>query len=430
MTPWNFRSSLLGILLMMAAAGLIFAAFERHISAAWFALGVHPEVLQALESSLDDQKALAADNPREEATYRRRFSDLETLLRHLRVLSHNREGLVRRYQQLLLLAFLGTIALLVTLHNLRRRRLDRRLEGLRAALADLAEGRTDLELGESRRDLVGRISAMIEQTSRVMARDRRRLATLDNLSAWQEAARRHAHEMRTPLTGARLELSRLGNLLERESLEHLDDIRQAARSATQELEHLGRFAQEFTSFARLPRPEPEARNLATLVNEFVTTYEAAWANLDLELDADQGKNLDVCIDRDMLRQVLVNLCDNSSLALAEARGQVRFRLGSGPDATRLDVIDNGPGIDPTIRRRLFEPYTTTRRIGQGMGLGLAISKKILLDHGGDLELLGSSAEGTTFRLSFPPYPEPDPEEEADSATPVFPPLESLREAKA
>ena len=244
MTPWNFRSSLLGILLMMVAAALIFAAFERHISAAWFALGVHPEVLVALETSLEDQKALADGKPEREAVYRQRFEDLQTLLRHLRVLAHNREGLVERYQQLLLLAFLGTVALLLTLHHIRQRRLDQRLESLRAALADLAQGRTDIELGERRRDLVGRISAMIEQTSRVMARDRRRLATLNNLSAWQEAARRHAHEMRTPLTGARLELSRLGNLLERESLDHLDDIRQAARSATQELEHLGRFAQE------------------------------------------------------------------------------------------------------------------------------------------------------------------------------------------
>jgi len=62
----------------------------------------------------------------------------------------------------------------------------------------------------------------------------------------------------------------------------------------------------------------------------------------------------------------------------------------------LDVADNGPGIPPEIRPRVFEPYVTTRRVGEGMGLGLAISKKILLDHGGDLEVLASSGAGTTL----------------------------------
>jgi C4-dicarboxylate-specific signal transduction histidine kinase len=62
------------------------------------------------------------------------------------------------------------------------------------------------------------------------------------------------------------------------------------------------------------------------------------------------------------------------------------------------VADDGPGVAPDLRGRLFEPYTTSRRIGEGMGLGLAIARKILLDHGGDLELLAASAAGTTFRL--------------------------------
>ncbi len=103
----------------------------------------------------------------------------------------------------------------------------------------------------------------------------------------------------------------------------------------------------------------------------------------------------------MIRQVLANLCDNSSKALGERRGLVRFTVEArGPEA-RLLVSDDGPGIPPTVRERLFEPYTTTREVGEGMGLGLAISLKILLDHGGDLELLGSSARGTTFALSLP-----------------------------
>jgi len=66
----------------------------------------------------------------------------------------------------------------------------------------------------------------------------------------------------------------------------------------------------------------------------------------------------------------------------------------------IDVSDSGGGIPPSIQLRIFEPYVTTRRIGDGLALGLAISRKILLDHGGDLTLLSSSPAGSTFRLSL------------------------------
>ena len=102
----------------------------------------------------------------------------------------------------------------------------------------------------------------------------------------------------------------------------------------------------------------------------------------------------------MLRQVLVNLAGNSALAFAESGGTVELRFGRDGERWQVDVADDGPGVDPAIRPRLFEPYTTTRGIGEGMGLGLAISKKIMLDHGGDLDLVDSAA-GATFRLTFP-----------------------------
>jgi signal transduction histidine kinase len=372
----------------------------------WFAVGAHPEVLAALERSLEDQKQLAAEHPDDEARHRRRFEELRTLLQHLRILEHNRDLVARRYEQLLFAAF-ATVAVLLTGGAwYRQRRQAVRLERLQGALAELADGRTDVRVGERRHDLIGRIAAMVERTSRVMARDRRRLAALQNLSAWQEAARRHAHEMRTPLTGARLELGRLGELLRRESLRRPDDIRQAAESAAQELERLGRFTQEFTTFARLPRPRREPRDLAALIAEFVATFGSAWPNLELELEPPEGEGgateeTRAEVDRDMLRQVLVNLCDNSAHAAGDRPGTVRFRLAGGAEGVTLEVADDGPGIDPAVLPRLFEPYTTTREVGEGMGLGLAISRKILLDHGGDLELVATSPRGTTFRLTFP-----------------------------
>ena len=245
---------------------------------------------------------------------------------------------------------------------------------------------------------------MIESTSRVMATDRRRIASLENLAAWQEAARRHAHEMRTPLTGARLELTRVQDLVGRARPAAEEDdgaaaIRQATESAIQELDRLVEFSRAFTSFARLPRPELVDRDLGALLEEFTDTFASVWPNLQLDLSAPAG--LRVRVDREMLRQVLVNLCDNSSLAVGEQGGTIRLSAAAEGGRIRLEVADDGPGVPAAIRTRVFEPYTTTRTVGEGMGLGLAISKKILLDHGGDLELVAVDRPGATFRLTFP-----------------------------
>jgi nitrogen fixation/metabolism regulation signal transduction histidine kinase len=239
---------------------------------------------------------------------------------------------------------------------------------------------------------------MVEETSRGIARDRRRLASLENLSAWQEAARRQAHEMRTPLTTARLELSRLYEVTRGAGPNR--EAGRLAESALAEVDRLARLTQAFTAFARLPEPVLVRRDLAPYLAEYVATFAAAWPNLALCFSPPATPH-EAAFDGEMVRQVLVNLCDNSSLALGERRGSVGLTLSAGRGWIFLDAADDGPGVAESIHTRLFEPYATTRRPGEGMGLGLAISRKILLDHGGDLELLAAAGTGAVFRLSFP-----------------------------
>jgi two-component system nitrogen regulation sensor histidine kinase NtrY len=396
----NVRSAVITLCGLLLAAAAVLWLFDQQLSGIWFRLGVQPETVAALESSMTDQKALARFDPAHRDVYKAKFEATEALLNHLRILEHNRTGITRRWETILLAAVFTVLAVAGALHLLRQGRLDARLERLRLGLIALSDGHEDLEIGDRGRDTVGRIAGMIEDTSRAMARDRKRLAYLRNLSGWQETARRHAHEMRTPLTAARLELARLERLL---GGEELGAARQVAVSVGEELERLGRFTQQFTSFARIPLPRPQVHDLGAVVGEFVTTFAAAWPNLTLRFEP-PSKPLPAALDRDMLRQVLVNLCDNSALALRaidEGHGTVTLRAGELSRGVFLEVADDGPGIAAEIRGRVFEPYATTRQVGEGMGLGLAICKKILLDHGGDLELVASSGAGTTFRLTFP-----------------------------
>jgi C4-dicarboxylate-specific signal transduction histidine kinase len=388
---------LIAALLMVGVASLVFGFFQRQLSTASFAFGSHPEVLEQLTRSLEDQRHLSELDPQAEEVYRERFGEIETTVHRLQILDHNRTALVERYETVMLFVFASIVILVTGIYAWRQSRLQPRLDKLQQSLMGLAEGRTDLELGERGRDTVARIAAMIERTSRLMARDRRRLAALDNLSAWQEAARRHAHEMRTPLTGLQLELGRADQLLAEEGPG--EEVRTALASAGQEADRLREFAQRFTSFARLPTPRPARHDLAALVVEFATTYSSAWENLRLETAASEVLPVDA--DRDQLRQVLVNLAENSSRALGEASGRLRLSCGSEGASVFVDAADTGPGVPEDVRSRIFEPYSTTRGIGEGMGLGLAICKKILLDHDGDLELVETEEGGATFRLSLP-----------------------------
>ena len=395
----NLRSAAVTLCGMLLAAGAILWLFNRQISGTW-RLVLQPEITSALEHSGEDQKVLARLDPRRKAEYRARFEANHKLLQNLHILQSSEKDITRRWEMILLAAVMAVLGAAGGAQLIRQGRLDARIERLRLALVALSAGEEDLEIGDRGRDTLGRIAGMIEETSRAMARDRKRLAYLKNLSVWQETARRHAHEMRTPLTAARLELSRLQRLLEGEEQE---DARQVAVSVGEELERLGRFTQQFTSFARLPQPRPAVHDLGAVVEEFVGTFASAWPNLTLRFES-SGTPLLAALDRDMLRQVLVNLCDNSSLAIrsqGDGRGTVTLRPGEVGRSVFLDVADDGPGISPEIRSRVFEPYVTTRQVGEGMGLGLAICKKILLDHGGDLEVAGSSGAGTTFRLTFP-----------------------------
>ena len=124
------------------------------------------------------------------------------------------------------------------------------------------------------------------------------------------------------------------------------------------------------------------------------TFTNAWPGMALR---DGGLDAIVCVDRDMFRQVLVNLCSNSAGAGSKS---VAFTIVKSGARVSLDVRDDGSGVPEPLRPRIFDPYVTTRKIGEGMGLGLSISRKVMIDHGGDLQLAATSAAGTTFRVVF------------------------------
>ncbi|HEX6096191.1 MAG TPA: ATP-binding protein [Thermoanaerobaculia bacterium] len=384
------------VLLLAAAIALAgFYVFIRRVSLIAFNLAGASEVRGLLEQSSADQKRLSRLDPDRGTEYRKRFDEIKAVGRKLDIVAMNREEIARRYEWALVAVVAVVLLAFFVAAIVSGARRERRLAVVQGALEALGRGETDIVIGDRSRDVVGRIAAMIEATSREVDRSRRRIQYLDHLAAWQEAARRHAHEIRTPLTAARLEVDDFVNTVAAREPSLAAAATQAQVSIHEELDRLREFTRQFTSFGRIGQPRLRVDDVRDVLDEFISTFSGAWPSLTLTLERTDC-DCTASLDREMFRQVLVNLCNNSSLAGAT---RVSFRIGEQRELLHVDVADDGPGVDPLIRPRLFQPYTTTRAVGEGMGLGLAICRKIMLDHDGDLELL--DAPGAAFRITLP-----------------------------
>ncbi len=395
------RTISLYVVLPLSLAALPGWFLVRALSHAWFVPHLQHDVTQQLEQSLADQRELARLAPATAAVRRQRFDRSEATLRRLQVLALTRQSLVSRHMLLLLVGGVLVVAAASTVHLVARARQARRLARLHASLESLAGGAGEVRVSDNRRDVLGRVARMIEQVSETRARDRKRLASLDALSRWQEAARRHAHEMRTPLTAAQLDIERLHETIEPITNTVLRErIAGLLNGLDQDLRRLRQFSQAYAAFGRLPAPKLERGDLASFVAQFVEQFSGAWPGLELGTFAPERPCV-ACFDRELVRQVLVNLCENAAVALKDegrAHGHLRIDLARQSDHWTLDVADDGPGLSPAARAKLFQPYASSRK--GGTGLGLPISRKIMLDHGGDLEWRDSLA-GACFRATLP-----------------------------
>lgn len=298
----------------------------------------------------------------------------------------------------LLLAAFGLL-LSVTLGFLVSRRVTRPVEALTDAAQQIAAGTPGVKVDA--RGATGELKALIETFNRMTddlkaATDS--LVAAERVAAWQEVARRLAHEIKNPLTPIRMSLE---TLLAASARTQLDDrfkalFSESARAVLEEVDRLKRIVDEFSHFARLPKPQPAPVDLSQVVQPVMALYAP---HDGLTYDVQLAPGVQVLADKDQLTQVLVNLVKNAEEAMAPAGGCITVRVRATDTHAVLEVADQGPGLPAELRARLFEPYVTTK--AQGSGLGLAIAQRIALEHGGRLEALDETPRGTCFRLSLP-----------------------------
>ncbi|MGL5447789.1 MAG: ATP-binding protein [Rhabdaerophilum sp.] len=238
------------------------------------------------------------------------------------------------------------------------------------------------------------------------------LITAQRSAAWADVARRIAHEIKNPLTPIQLSAERIKRKFGKVITEDKAVFDQCTDTIVRQVEDIKRMVDEFSSFARMPKPQPVEDDLVAVMREVIFMMRVGNPTVSFEENLPMAPAL-ALIDRRLIAQGVQNLIKNACEAIAESpageAGQGRVILtieDMGEAGTRLDILDNGKGFPKEDRQKLLEPYVTTRE--GGTGLGLPIVAKIFEDHGGTLHLLdpppdadGSIPPGALVRILLP-----------------------------
>ncbi|CAN5396787.1 PAS domain-containing sensor histidine kinase [soil metagenome] len=290
--------------------------------------------------------------------------------------------------------------------------LDDLMATARSSAQRLLQGQIDVNRDNVSRNLSVRVSS--EQTGQsnesyiITLDDITELVTAQRTSAWADVARRIAHEIKNPLTPIQLSAERIRRKFGKVIVDDRPIFDQCTDTIIRQVDDIRRMVDEFSKFARMPKPVIEGEDFADTVRQTVFLMRVGYPDIDIEVDIKQ-EPMHAKFDRRLISQGLTNIIKNATEAIAAVpageivRGHIDVVAMRENDDIVIDVVDNGVGLPKESHARLLEPYVTTRE--KGTGLGLAIVGRVLEDHGGRIELNDASAlrpgaRGAWVRMRF------------------------------
>ncbi len=225
------------------------------------------------------------------------------------------------------------------------------------------------------------------------------LEQAQRLAAWQEVARRIAHEIKNPLTPIQLSAQRLRKRYLPVVVSDHEVFDQCTDTIIKQVDEIRKMVSEFSEFARMPKLKKTPSNLASLMYEVLHLYKEAHPHLRFVTHID-GSLPVFFFDAVQIKRVLINLLDNAVAAL-DNTGEITVSLGYDADKSNalVEVADTGAGIPADVKLRIFEPYFSTRK--SGTGLGLAICQTILTEHNGSIRVADNEPTGAVFTVILP-----------------------------
>ena len=290
--------------------------------------------------------------------------------------------------------------------------LDDIMKAAREGTQRLVQGQITILRDGTERNVSVRVSA--EKTSQprdsyiITLDDITDLVSAQRTSAWGDVARRIAHEIKNPLTPIQLSAERIRRKFGKTITEDKAVFDQCTETIVRQVDDIRRMVDEFSRFARMPKPMIEGEDVADTVRQAVFLMRVAHPEIDIEVELKEDP-LRAQFDRRLISQALTNIIKNATEAIEQVppeelgKGRIEVVAGREDEDILIDVIDNGIGLPKVARARLLEPYVTTR--AKGTGLGLAIVGRVLEDHGGRIELKDASdsrpgQRGAWMRLRF------------------------------
>jgi two-component system nitrogen regulation sensor histidine kinase NtrY len=286
------------------------------------------------------------------------------------------------------------------------------MQTARSSAQRLVQGEIEISRDKIERTLSVRVSS--EQTGQsnesyiITLDDITDLVKAQRTSAWADVARRIAHEIKNPLTPIQLSAERLRRKFGKVITEDRVIFDQCTDTIVRQVDDIRKMVDEFSKFARMPKPVIEGEDVADAVRQTVFLMRVGSPDIDIEVDIKQ-EPMHANFDRRLISQGLTNIIKNATEAIGAVpageieRGRIDVVAAREGDDIVIDVVDNGVGLPKESRARLLEPYVTTRE--KGTGLGLAIVGRVLEDHGGRIELNDASvlrpgSRGAWVRMRF------------------------------
>jgi two-component system nitrogen regulation sensor histidine kinase NtrY len=297
----------------------------------------------------------------------------------------------------LALGALGAVVLIGLLVARRTARdLDRLVEGSLAA----ARGDLDHRVPVRSKDEIGAVANAFNFMMEDLRTSKERLVIAERIAAWQEIARRLAHEIKNPLTPIQMAMDTLRKTWKKQHPSFAEILEESTTTVLEEADRLKHIVTEFSDFARMPKPEFGRIDLNDVIRSAVGLYTGA-APVEMKL-TDKLPELDA--DKNQINQVVLNLVENARDAISKREGgqiTVSTKLGEAGDRALLVVEDNGAGVPGDLKDKVFAPYFTTKHAKGGTGLGLAIVHRIVSDHGGRIIVADAKGGGARFTIELP-----------------------------
>jgi len=289
------------------------------------------------------------------------------------------------------------IIILLLVVSIITQRISKPILELKIATDKLSKGEGNIEIKLKSNDELGSLVESFNRMTKELEKSKNELKRAEREAAWRDIARRVAHEIKNPLTPMKLAIQHMYSLYKNNTKEEFEEVLGKTKSLiVNEIDKLNRIATEFSNFAKLPRRNYEYLNINNIVDDVISLYS-------LEPKVDFVKALainlpDIYGDKQELNRVFQNLIKNSVQAISES-GTIEVKSFFNEGFVYVKVIDNGCGIEPDILSKLCEPNFSTK--SQGMGLGLAITKKTLDDMKASISFESKLEEGTVVTVKFP-----------------------------